>query len=97
MARARWAAERARIEALRPEIEARLAEIRAWNLPKAEGDYLGTLQWTEARTGKVRRWVVRIGDRAGRITVEAPGGKKSGSHGWTWFMTKLRSCLSGSC
>lgn len=97
MARARWAAERARVDALRPEIEAHLAEIHAWNLPKAEGDLLGTLQWTEARTGKVRRWYVRIGDRVDRITVEAPGGNRSGSHGWTWFLAKLRACLSGNC
>jgi hypothetical protein len=64
------------------------------NLPRLQGDALGCLQWTDYRTGQVRKWVVRIGDRRDRITVEAPGGQPSKSHGWTWFLTQLRKHLS---
>jgi hypothetical protein len=71
-----------------------LAEIEAENLPRNQGDALGCLQWTDFRTGKVRRWVIRIGSRRDRITVEPPGGKPSPSHGWTWFLTLLRKHLS---
>jgi len=70
-----------------------LAETEIENLPRRQGDALGCLQWTDFRTGKVRRWVVRIGDRVDRITVESPGGKPSPSHGWTWFLTQLRKHL----
>jgi hypothetical protein len=70
-----------------------LAETEIENLPRRQGDALGCLQWTDFRTGKARRWVVRIGDRADRITVESPGGKPSPSHGWTWFLTQLRKHL----
>lgn len=71
-----------------------LAEIEIQNLPRRNGDALGCLQWTDFRTGKVRRWVVRIGNRADRITVESPGNKASPSHGWTWFLSHLRKHLS---
>ena len=64
------------------------------NLPQKQGDALGCLQWTDFRSGKVRRWTIRIGDRIDRITVESPGEKPSSSHGWTWFLTKLRKHLS---
>jgi hypothetical protein len=71
-----------------------LAEIEVENLPRRQGDALGCLQWQDFRTGKVRRWVVRIGDRSDRITVESPGKPPSKSHGWTWFLTQLRKHLS---
>lgn len=64
------------------------------NLPRNQGDALGCLQWTDYRTGKVRKWIVRIGDRRDRITVESPGEKPSASHGWTWLTTKLRKHLA---
>jgi hypothetical protein len=67
-----------------------LAEIEIENLPRRQGDALGCLQWTDFRSGKVRRWTVRIGDRLDRITIEAPGCKPSPSHGWTWFLVMLR-------
>lgn len=60
------------------------------NLPRTAGDVLGVMQWTCARSGRVRRWVVRIGDRADRITVEAPGEQPTRSHGWAWFLAMLR-------
>lgn len=94
MNRARWDADRARRETEMPERIRELAMIETENLPRKQGDALGCLQWTDFRSGKVRRWVVRIGDRADRITVEAPGDKPSSSHGWTWLMTKLRKHLS---
>jgi hypothetical protein len=71
-----------------------LEEIELMNLPRKQGDALGCLQWTDFRTGKVRRWAVRIGNRRDRITVEAPGEHPSKSHGWTWFLTQLRKHLS---
>jgi len=37
------------------------AEWDVWNLPRKQGDPIGCLQWTDFRTGKVRRWTVRIG------------------------------------
>ena len=71
-----------------------LAEIEIQNLPRRKGDALGCLQWTDFRTGQVRRWVVRIGNRIDRKTVESPGGKAGASHGWTWIMNQLRKHLS---
>lgn len=91
---ARWSEDRRRRDALEPERIRELAKVAAENLPRAAGDALGCLQWTDYRDGQVRRWVVRIGDRADRITVQAPAGKPSASHGWTWFLTRLRKHLS---
>jgi hypothetical protein len=34
-------------------------------------------------------------DRADRITMENPDGRKTGSHGWPWVMTHLRPYLAG--
>jgi hypothetical protein len=68
-----------------------IAMIDAENLPRKQGDMLGSLQWFDARTGKTRRWIIRIGDRIDRITVESPGTNPTKSHGWTWFMSQLRS------
>jgi hypothetical protein len=77
-----------------PERLREMAEIEAENLPRNQGDALGCLQWTDFRSGRIRRWTVRIGDRFDRITAEAPGGKPSLSHGWTWFLTQLRKHIS---
>ena len=77
-----------------PEYLHDLAEIETLNFPRKQGDALGCLEWRNFRSGKVRRWVVRIGDRIDRITVESPGKKQSPSHGWTWFLTQLRKHLS---
>src|SRR6478609_9131592 len=74
MAEARWKADRARRDAGIAERIRELAEIEAQNLPRKQGDPLGCLQWTDFRTGKVRRWVVRIGDRCDRVTLEVPSG-----------------------
>lgn len=70
-----------------------MAEIEAVNLPRRRGDALGCLQWADFRTGKIRRWIVRIGNRSDRITVESPCTPPSPSHGWTWFSTQLRKHL----
>lgn len=95
MAAARWAADRARRDAEEPERLRELAEIEAANLPRRSGDVLGVLQWTDARTGKVRRWTIRIGDRSDRITAETADGRRTGSHGWTWLLEHLRGYLAG--
>ena len=91
------ASQRVQAEQRMADAPARLREMAEWdvqNLPRKQGDALGCLQWTDFRTGKVRRWTVRIGDRRDRITVEAPGDAPSKSHGWTWFLTQLRKHLS---
>lgn len=71
-----------------------LAEIQATNLPRRQGDALGNLQWVDFATGQVRRWTVRIGDRADRITLHSPDGRATESHGWSWTLTKLRKHLT---
>ena len=73
-----------------------LAESDAENLPRKQGDALGCLQWTDFRTGQVRRWTVRIGDRRDRITLHAPDGRATESHGWSWVMAHLRGFLAGT-
>ena len=96
MAAARWKLDRERRESEMPERIRELAEIESINLPRRQGDALGSLQWTDFRTGKVRRWTVRIGDRIDRVTLEAPGGKRTQSHGWTWVLDHLRGFLAGT-
>ena len=92
----RWTLDRERRDAEEPERIREQAEWDVLNLPRKQGDALGCLQWTDFRTGKVRRWTVRIGTRCDRITVEAPGEAPSKSHGWTWFLTQLRKHLAGA-
>jgi len=82
-----------RMALVTPEYLRELAEIEIMNLPRKKGDPLGSLQWTDFRTGKVRRWVVRIGARCDQVTMETPDGRKTGSHGWSWIMDKLRGQL----
>jgi hypothetical protein len=96
MSNARWAADRERRDAEEPERVREIAEIDAINLPRKKGDVLGCLQWTDARTGKIRRWIIRIGDRSDRITAELPGMKPSKPHGWTWALNHLRPFLCGN-
>jgi hypothetical protein len=92
--KARWDAENIRREAEMPARIRALAEIEIENLPRHKGDALGCLQWTDFRSGQVRKWVIRIGDRVDRITLESPGKKPTQSRGWTWFLTQLRKHLS---
>lgn len=93
MNKARWDADRERREAEMPDRILELAEIEIQNLPRKQGDILGSLQWTDARSGKVRRWIIRIGDRADRITAEMPHSKATKSHGWAWLLNHLRPHL----
>lgn len=86
----RWDADRARRDAEMPDRVMDIRRMEIENLPRKTGDVLGVFQWTSASTGKVRRWVVRIGDRVDQITVEFPGEVPSRSGGWSWLMTKLR-------
>ena len=94
MNKARWDAERARRGVEEPERLRELAEIEAQNLPRKTGDALGCLQWTDYRTGQVRKWIFRIGERRDQITMEFPGGSKTKSHGFSWAMTQLRKHLT---
>jgi hypothetical protein len=90
MAYARWRLDRERRDAEMPARIREMEEIEVENLPRRQGDALGCLQWTDFRTGRVRRWTVRIGDRNDRVTLESPDGKRTQSHGWSWVMTNLR-------
>lgn len=90
MANARWQRDRERWDAEEPERLRELAEIEAENLPRRTGDALGCLQWTCFRTGKVRRWTIRIGKRRDQITAHSPDGRATGSHGWSWLFDHLR-------
>lgn len=95
MAEARWKIDRARRDAEMPDRIRELAEIETQNLPHNQGDSVGCLQWTDFRTGKVRRWIIRLGNRADRVTMESPDGRETSSHGWTWIMDNLRGYLCG--
>ena len=90
LAKARWAKDRARRDAEEP---ARLRELELARIigegPIEPGQYVGTLQWSD-HTGKVRRWTVRRGDRAGRISVDRVAGPKT----VTWITDRLRRHLS---
>lgn len=91
------ASQRAQAEQRMRDAADRIGEQAKWdvlNLPRRQGDALGCLEWHDYRSGRVRRWVVRIGSRRDRITVESPVGPASPSHGWTWFLTQLRKHLS---
>ena len=94
MAEARWKLDRERRDAEIPERIRELAEIEAQNLPRKQGDPIGCLQWTDFRSGKVRRWTVRIGNRTDRITLHSPDERSTASHGWTWVMDHLRGYLA---
>lgn len=94
--KARWDADRVRRDAEMAERIREIEEREVMNLPRRRGDPIGCLQWTDFSAGKVRRWVVRIGDRIDRVTIESPGGKPTRSHGWTWVMDHLRGYLCGT-
>jgi len=96
MSTARWKLDRARRDAEMPERIREIQEWDVWNLPRKQGDALGSLRWHDFATGKVRRWTVRIGDRCDRITLESPDGRHTASHGWTWVLNHLRGFLCGS-
>ena len=96
MAAARWKLDRERRYAEMPDRIRELAEIEAINLPRKQGDALGCLEWRDFRSGKVRRWIIRIGDRADRMTMETPDGRKTQSHGWTYLLNHLRGFLAGT-
>lgn len=85
-----------RMERVTPEYLRDMEEIEIANLPRKKGDALGSLQWTDFRTGKVRRWTVRIGARRDQITLHSPDGRGTGSHGWSWVMDHLRGYLAGT-
>ena len=91
----RWRIDNEQRQAGEAERVRELAEMEVENLPRAEGDALGCLAWTDFRTGRVRRWVVRIGARVDQVTVEDGAGRRTGSHGWTWVLDHLRGFLAG--
>ena len=90
LAAARWAKDRARRDAEEPERrrELELARILGEG-PIEPGQYVGTLQWSD-HTGKVRRWTIRRGHRAGQITVDGVTGTRT----MTWMLDRLRRHLS---
>lgn len=96
MGKASQASQRAARESRAREAAPLLAETALLNLPRCRGDALGCLQWTDFRTGDVRRWVVEIGERRDQVVLRAPDGRRTGSHGWTWVMDHLRGWLCGN-
>jgi len=96
MAAARWKADGARRDAEMPMRIREMQEDEINNYPSKQGDPIGCLQWTDYRTGKARKWIVRIGDRIDRVTIESPSGKRTQSHGWTWMLDHLRGFLAGT-
>lgn len=90
MNKVRWDTDRARRDAEEPARVREMMEIRAMNYPCNPGDVLGTLQWVDAYDGKVRRWVVRIGQRRDQITLEFPGQDRSRSTGWSSALVQIR-------
>jgi hypothetical protein len=96
MGKASQQAQAARRMADAPDRIREMAEWDVQNLPRKRGDALGTLQWHDFRSGKVRRWVVRIGDRIDQITLETPDGRKTKSTGWSWALDHLRGFLCGT-
>jgi hypothetical protein len=89
MALARW--KRHREKPVDPGLLAELAS----HPPIFEGDAIGSLQWTDFRTGKVTRWPILRGDRVDRVILRHHDGRKTASHGWTWVMDHLRGFLAG--
>jgi hypothetical protein len=55
------------------------------------GELLGVMQW-HAADGKVRRWVIRQGQRMNGIQVSAQG--KTVECGWDWMFRSLRKKLA---
>lgn len=90
MARARWAADRARRDAEEEALAYELAAARARGEgPVYPGQYVGTLQWHGA-DGKVRRWTLRRGERSGQIRIDGIERAKT----TTWLLDRLRRHLS---
>lgn len=87
----RWRNEAVRRKAGEPERMRELEIAESRNLPCSSGDVAGMVQWTNFSTGTVHRWVVRIGDRKGRFTVEPPGGQRSKPHGLSWLFDTMRA------
>jgi len=65
------------------------ANVQAESLLIAPGQYVGTLQWSDA-TGKVRRWTLRRGIRSGSIRIDGVAEAKP----ITRLLTHLRGHLA---
>jgi hypothetical protein len=82
------------------QAQQRMADVTVDDLTDAlsipqQGDAIGSLQYRDFRTGKVRRWTVLRGDRADRVVLRSPDGRQTQAHGWTWVMDHLRGYLAG--
>jgi hypothetical protein len=89
-ANVRWSRDRARRDAEEP---ARLREMELARIlgegPPEPGEYIGTLQWSD-RSGTVRRWTVRRGERAGSIRIDGVAKPRT----MTWLLDRLRRHLA---
>lgn len=95
MAKARWAADRARRDAEMPALIRAREIIEIENLPRREHDPAGSLQWTDFRTGRVIRWTVLLGARAGTFRLRTPDGRTHRTaRGWSWLLDHLRPILA---
>ena len=91
MARARWDADRKRRDAEEP---ARLREMLD-RIPSGPGDCVGCLQYRDHRSGTVKRWRVIATRDPRRVILQAPDGRQTQAHGWTWHLNHLRPYLAG--
>lgn len=57
------------------------------------GSVLGSLQWSNAITGKVTRWAVLRGNRVNNYVLRTPDGRTSRPHGMAWILEKIRPIL----
>lgn len=90
LARIRWAKERALRDMEEPSRLFAMEMARVIGEGPVElGQYVGTLQWAD-HTGKVRRWVVRRGQRSGQILLDGVTHPKT----TTWLLDRLRRHLS---
>ena len=87
MANARWAKHRARPD----DPEALENEVLHPHL-----DVIGSLEWRDFRTGEIKRWRIKRGDRVDRVILSTPDGRATKSHGWTWALDHLRGFLAGT-
>ena len=93
----RWDADRLRRDAEMPDRIREMIEAEIQNYPTMKGDPIGCLQWQDYATGRVRRWIFRIGDRRDQVTMESTDGRiKKESHGWTYYMDALRGYFAGT-
>lgn len=80
--------------------ERRMAAIDAEDLAAilttpvmCDGTPIGSFQWQDFRTGKIRRWTVLRGNRRNNYRLRTPDGRQSLAHGLAWCLAKVRRVI----